>query len=261
MMNISNKLIFDARQQTAKNTSSTSKHSNDVAKFKFIYDIRLSAPLFSILLLSACAGITTSAPHADHQPNQADAIPYPEPDAQFQINNLGIKIARLEKEVDSLKTRVRQLERRPAANRSHTKPPVRTQTNTVAAEPPRSATQTNQYEQALKHYQKGNYAAVVALLKGVDGGGNGGETDRQSMYLLMQSHQRLGNCESVINIGNRFANRFRTSPQAAEALFSVGSCQYRMQQQDIARDTWRKLIQMYPESASAKRAYTELKKR
>ncbi len=71
----------------------------------------------------------------------------------------------------------------------------------------------------------------------------------------------MGNFESVINIGNRFANRFRNSAQASEALFSVGSCQYRMQQQDIARDTWRKLIQIYPDSPAAKRAYGELKKR
>lgn len=218
--------------------------------------IRFSVSLLSTFLLAACAA--THPPSTDAGKN--NTIPYPEPDKQFQINNLGIKIARLEKEIESLKTRVRQLERRPATNRQAA-PKARSQNSSEAAELPRSSAQTGQYEQALKQYRSGNYAAAVALLKGMDSGGNGGETDRQSMYLLMQSHQHLGNCESVINIGNRFANRFRQSPQAAEALFSVGSCQYRMQQQDIARDTWRKLIQTYPESAPAKRAYGEITKR
>ena len=91
--------------------------------------------------------------------------------------------------------------------------------------------------------------------------GNGGDTARQSMYLLLQSHQRLANCESVINIGNRYANRFRSSAQAPEALYSVAQCQTRLQQRDIARDTWRRLIQIYPDSAAAKRAYRQMNPR
>ena len=74
------------------------------------------------------------------------------------------------------------------------------------------------------------------------------------MYLLMQSHQRLGNCESVINIGNRYISRFRNSPEAANAMFSIGQCQWNMQQRDVARDTWRKLMLIYPDSAAAKKA-------
>lgn len=223
-------------------------------------NFKFTAPLFGTFLLGACVNMTPP-PAPDDKQSKNNAIPYPEPDAQVQINSLGIKVARLEKNVESLKTRVRQLERRSAVRRSTQNRPSGSQANLAAAEPTRSAAQSTQYNQALKQYKSGNYAAAVALLKGVDSGGNGGDTDRQSMYLLMQSHQSLGNCESVINIGNRFANRFRHSPQAAEALFSVGSCQYRMQQQDIARDTWRKLIQIYPDSAPAKRAYGELKKR
>ena len=74
------------------------------------------------------------------------------------------------------------------------------------------------------------------------------------MYLLMQSHQRLGNCESVINIGNRYISRFRNSSEAADAMFSIGECQWNMQQRDVARDTWRKLMLIYPDSAAAKKA-------
>ena len=76
------------------------------------------------------------------------------------------------------------------------------------------------------------------------------------MYLLLQSQQRMGNCESVIEIGGRFANRFRP-----DALFSIGQCQYKLQQKDIARNTWRKLIQSYPGSAAAKRAAVSIKQR
>ncbi|MDO4226960.1 tol-pal system YbgF family protein [Neisseria sp.] len=210
----------------------------------------------SVLLLNACAN-TGASPSSATQGNPPDArIPYPEPDTQAQINNLGIQMARLEKQIESLQTRVRQLERRAPAART----PARTGSSTaVPAEPARPV--ASDYDNALKHYHSGNYAAAIALLRGADSGGNGSDDARQRMYLLLQSHQRMGNCESVINIGNRFANRFRNSAQASEALFSVGSCQYRMQQQDIARDTWRKLIQIYPDSPAAKRAYGELKKR
>ncbi len=212
--------------------------------------------LSSVLLLNACAN-TGASPSSATQGNPPDArIPYPEPDTQAQIDNLGIQMARLEKQIESLQTRVRQLERRAPAART----PARSGSSTaVPAEPARPV--ASDYDNALKHYHSGNYPAAIALLRGADSGGNGSDDARQRMYLLLQSHQRMGNCESVINIGNRFANRFRNSAQASEALFSVGSCQYRMQQQDIARDTWRKLIQIYPDSPAAKRAYGELKKR
>lgn len=210
----------------------------------------LSSSLCAAVLLAACAQTGTSA-QMPPQKAAENRIPYPEPDTQAQINNMGIQIARLEKQVAALQTRVRQLERRSA---------VRTpaHSSTAAAEPARA--DNTGYDQALKQYHSGNYAAAIALLRGADSGGNGSDEAAQRMYLLLQSHQRMGNCESVINIGNRFANRFRNNPQAAEALFGVGSCQRRMQQQDIARETWRKLVQTYPDSPAAKRAYGELKK-
>lgn len=215
---------------------------------------KLPALLFSVLLLNACAntGAPASSPTRGNPPETR--IPYPEPDTQAQINNLGVRMARLEKQVESLQTRVRQLERRTPA-----RTPARSNTSAEPASPAPSV--SDEYDKALKHYHSGNYAAAIALLRGADSGGNGSDDALRRMYLLLQSHQRMGNCESVINIGNRFANRFRNSAQASEALFSVGSCQYRMQQQDIARDTWRKLIQIYPDSPAAKRAYGELKKR
>lgn len=213
--------------------------------------------LSSVLLLNACAN-TGASPSSATQGNPPDArIPYPEPDTKAQINRLGIQIARLERQVESLQTRVRQLERRAPAAR----PQARAGGSKAASAEPPARPADNGYDNALKHYHSGNYAAVIALLRGADSDGSGSDDARRRMYLLLQSHQRMGNCESVINIGNRFANRFRNNVQSSEALFSVGLCQYRMQQKDIARDTWRKLIRTYPDSPAAKRAYAELKKR
>ena len=38
------------------------------------------------------------------------------------------------------------------------------------------------------------------------------------------------------------------------ASFAVGQCQWNIQQRDVARDTWRKLMRLYPASAAAKKA-------
>ncbi len=121
-------------------------------------------------------------------------------------------------------------------------------------------TAQNLYNQALKHYKSGRFAAAAALLKGADGG-DGGSIAQRSMYLLLQSRARMGNCESVIEIGRRYANRFKGTPAAPEAIFKIGECQYRLQQKDIARATWRSLIQTYPGSPAAKRAAAAVRKR
>ena len=44
-------------------------------------------------------------------------------------------------------------------------------------------------------------------------------------------------------------------------MYSIGQCQYKLQQKDIARDTWRKLIHTYPDSEAAKRAAVSIKQR
>ncbi|MCS4533642.1 tetratricopeptide repeat protein [Neisseria montereyensis] len=230
-------------------------------------NIRIPALLTGILILNACANITPdTAPRPIEDVSADNAIPYPEPDMQSQIHQLGVEITRLEQHIETLETRIRQLERRPVSSRSTRSPQPLAAASDMTANSPSASEESappssNTYSEALKKYRSGNYAAAAELLKGADSGGSGSDNDRNSMYLLMQSHQRLGNCESVINIGRRFAVRFRSTNQAAEALFSVGSCQYQMQQQDIARDTWRKLIHSYPDSPAAKRAYARLQKR
>ena len=162
-------------------------------------------------------------------------------------------------------TRIQQLERQNSAPRTAAPATRRPSVAGSIEAPPAAAPDTDsaeqRYQQAQQQYRSGNYAAAINLLRHAESGGNGGDTARQSMYLLLQSHQRLANCESVINIGNRYANRFRSSAQAPEALYSVAQCQTRLQQRDIARDTWRRLIQIYPDSAAAKRAYRQMNPR
>ncbi|MDO5640309.1 MAG: tetratricopeptide repeat protein [Neisseria sp.] len=226
--------------------------------------------LVSMLMLGACAAIEPAAPPQAPAPEpepavteSTTAIPYPTLDAQSQIDTLGLQIARLEHQLESLQTRIQQLERQHAPSPARTAAPPR-QIITGGSAPayaPSAGVESGRYNQALQQYRSGNYTAAVGTLRGADGGGSGSESARKSMYLLLQSHQRLANCESVINIGNRYANRFRSSAEAPEALYSVAQCQHNMQQRDIARDTWRKLIQTYPDSPAAARAYRQLNAR
>ena len=235
-----------------------------------------------ILLLNACAstapnpksGDTFMLPDIPTASAESSTIPYPDLNTMTQIERLGMQVERLEREMENTNQRLQQLEKQNKTPR-HANRKVPAQRlddqklkSTYLANGgtvPSEADSANQnetylYNQALKYYQRNNYAAAAAVLKGADGG-NGSESARRNMYLLLQSQQRMGNCESVIEIGGRFANRFRNSPQAPDALFSIGQCQYKLQQKDIARNTWRKLIQSYPGSAAAKRAAVSIKQR
>lgn len=232
--------------------------------------------------LSACATSSAPAARSDAKFVLPDipaeplpqGIPYPKLDEQTQIDQLGLQIARLERELGVMQTRVRQLERQNKIRVPTGKSTVLQriddrmlksrylQENSGATDlgDPVQANETRLYNQAVKFYQRGQFASAAAILREADGG-NGSEVSRRNMYLLLQSQQRLGNCESVIEIGGRYANRFRGSAQAPDALYSIAQCQYDMQQKDIARNTWRKLIQTYPDSAAAKRAVMRLKQR
>ncbi|MCF7529675.1 tetratricopeptide repeat protein [Neisseria lisongii] len=233
----------------------------------------------ALALSAACANAAPTAdgdtvlPDLPQESNQT-AIPYPAIDQQTQIDQMSIQIARLEREIGLLTNRIQRLEHSAKA-----KPPAKRsmgvqrlddaalkkhyQADTAAEngqDDPVAANERRLYEQALQRYRQGNYQAAAALLKGADGG-NGSETARRNMYLLLQSQQRLGNCESVIEIGGRYANRFHSSHQTPDAVYSIGQCQYAMQQKDIARNTWRKLIQRYPDSNAAKQAAARLQQR
>lgn len=244
------------------------------------YKIRLF-PLSAAIFLSACASTAPAPESITPLPDNVSAekapasIPYPQLTQQTQIDRLGIQVARLEREIGLLQNRIQQLENQPKARTAVKRPATPVQrlddnklksgylasgSAAVHRTDEVAANETRLFNQAWKYYQRNNFTAAVAVLRGSDGG-NGSETARRNMYLLLQSQQRLGNCESVIETGGRYVSRFRSSIQAADALFSIGQCQYRMQQKDIARSTWRKLIHTYPESDAAKRAAVRLKER
>ena len=204
-------------------------------------------------LLAACA----SAPPPPAEPAAAP-LPYPEPVRDEQLEQLAIQISRLEQQVEELQTRVRQLERRPTAPKSVPHPRTKIRPAAVSGSLKIEPSAQTKLEQAQEQYRQREYRAAAQTLREADGGGDGSETARQSMFLLLQSHQWLGNCQSVINIGQRYAARFSVSPNAPEALSLVAQCQWQIQQRDIARDTWRNIIRRYPASPAAERAKTHL---
>ena len=230
--------------------------------------------LLCILSLNACVSLpvadsNTTLPPATpavtiNVPTVSPTIPYPILSNQHQIDQLGIQVARLEQHIEHLQTRLQQVERASSSSnmQRNTRPARTTQYVPIITTESIAPTQfVSNFSKAQQQYRNGRYNTAINLLKNADSGGNGSDIDRQSRYLLLQSHQRLANCESVINLGNRYVSRFRASAEAPEALDSVAQCQHRLQQKDVARDTWRKLIQTYPDSAAAKRAHQQILKR
>ena len=171
-------------------------------------------------------------------------------------------MSRLENQVAELHERVEQLEQRIAAS---AKRPTRVRVNKPIAPPFQGSLKTENapslLEKAQQQYRAQQYQAATATLREADSGGDGSETAQKSMFLLLQAHQKLNHCQSVINIGQRYATRFSGSLNAPEALSLVAQCQWRIQQQDIARDTWRKIIQQYPKSSAAARARNQIHKK
>ena len=216
-----------------------------------------------ILATAACATPPTMPP--PRQPETlpiASSLPYPETTPNEQFEQLAIQVSRLENQVAELHERVEQLEQRIAAS---AKRPNRVRVNKPIAPPFQGSLKTENapslLEKAQQQYRAQQYQAATATLREADSGGDGSETAQKSMFLLLQAHQKLNHCQSVINIGQRYAARFSGSPNAPEALSLVAQCQWRIQQQDIARDTWRKIIQQYPKSPAALRARNQIHKK
>lgn len=216
----------------------------------------------TLTALLVCACVVPQHPAAQNvrqpepaaaKPSESEPLPYPEPDLQEQIDNLHLGIAQLEAQIEQLNTRIRQLEQRPAA-----RPRPQNSRSRSAADTQTSSRTDHSLAQAQTAYRQGRYQDVLQLLAAADNGGSGNETDRRKMQLLLQSQQRLDNCQSVIVIGQRYAVLFSGKSGAADALYSVGQCQWRIQQRDIAADTWRKLLRTYPDSQAAKRAAARL---
>ena len=226
---------------------------------------RLSLTALALATAACATPPTTPPPRQPETPPIASSLPYPETTANEQFEQLAIQVSRLENQVAELHERVEQLEQRLAAS---VKRPTRVHSNKPIA-PPFASHQvslktenaTALLDKAQQQYRAQQYQAATATLREADSGGDGSETAQKSMFLLLQAHQKLNHCQSVINIGQRYATRFSGSLNAPEALSLVAQCQWRIQQQDIARDTWRKIIQQYPKSPAASRARNQIKQR
>ena len=221
--------------------------------------------LFTALIFATAACATPPTTPPPRQPETlpiASSLPYPETTPNEQFEQLAIQVSRLENQVAELHERVEQLEQRIAAS---AKRPTRVRVNKPIAPPFQGSLKTENtpslLEKAQQQYHAQQYQAATATLREADSGGDGSETAQKSMFLLLQAHQKLNHCQSVINIGQRYAARFSGSPNAPEALSLVAQCQWRIQQQDIARDTWRKIIQQYPKSPAAARARNQIHKK
>ncbi|MDF7676231.1 tetratricopeptide repeat protein [Neisseriaceae bacterium ESL0693] len=116
----------------------------------------------------------------------------------------------------------------------------------------------NKTEQARQLYRAGLYSQVIKLLKKADHPADNSASAQEQMWLLLQSHARLNNCESVINMSQRFTSQFGRHPEAPHALYLMAQCQQRMQQEDIARTTYQRIISHYPHSVFAKKARQKL---
>lgn len=226
---------------------------------------RLSLTALALATAACATPPTTPPPRQPETPPIASSLPYPETTANEQFEQLAIQVSRLENQVAELHERVEQLEQRIAAS---AKRPTRVHSNKPIAPPfashqgsLKTETAPSRLEKAQQQYRAQQYQAATVTLREADSGGDGSETAQKSMFLLLQAHQKLNHCQSVINIGQRYATRFSGSPNAPEALSLVAQCQWRIQQQDIARDTWRKIIQQYPKSPAASRARNQIKQR
>ena len=223
---------------------------------------RLSLTALALATAACATPPTTPPPRQPETPPIASSLPYPETTPNEQFEQLAIQVSRLENQVAELHERVEQLEQRIAAS---AKRPTRVRVNKPIAPPFQGSLKTENapslLEKAQQQYRAQQYQAATATLREADSGGDGSETAQKSMFLLLQAHQKLNHCQSVINIGQRYATRFSGSLNAPEALSLVAQCQWRIQQQDIARDTWRKIIQQYPKSPAASRARNQIKQR
>ena len=218
--------------------------------------------IFLALFLSACqSALPTASPKAvaPKAPPEPQAIPYPEPILKEQFEQLAVQVMRLEAQVEQLQNRVAQLEK--SATSRPNRPTVAPKPKISGSlQPPENIAAQSQLDNAKKSFAKNDFLIVIKLLRNFESGGDGSNIAQQSMFLLLKSHEKLKNCQSVINIGQRYVQRFSGNSNAAEALFSVGQCQWNIQQQDIAKDTWRILLRTYPHSAAAIRAKKIMKK-
>lgn len=230
---------------------------------------RLSVILATIISINACSQTTApSSVSALSQTSLSTASASTAPTHTNDLNDIDeVEILQehvklLEQNLFLMQEQMRSLQRQQVAlnqNMDHIAKNQRIHVKTVDIDTQDDLPHDPTYSRAFAQYQKKQYAQAIQTLKPYNSGGNGSSEEINGMYLLMLSHKQLKQCESTITIGRQFQQRFPTHIRAAEALYSVGQCQYDMQQKDIARDTWKRVRVLYPHSAAARMAAQQLR--
>ncbi|WP_239373020.1 tetratricopeptide repeat protein [Snodgrassella gandavensis] len=213
-----------------------------------------SLALMAILTISACSTIpafsgtpvsATSTKSAADTTQTAD-----------QLSQIQIQLANLQTQIDGLQNQMNDIRQQQTTLSRYINVHIPASEVIATSDPAAN----DNISEARHLYNAGLYAQSIRLLKNADSGGNGSAPAQERMWLLLQSHARLNNCESVINIGKRFTNLFPQNNHSPNALYQVAQCQAHLQQQDIARTTYQHIISTYPNSSAASKARHLLKK-
>lgn len=162
------------------------------------------------------------------------------------------QIAQLQEHIIRLEAQLQQLQTAdtPVRNTPSPTPPAATNSQRPStaqilaqAQSHRQNNRPNQALQQLKQLERHNLTDNQAA---------------QALHLRVQIHNAQKNCQSLIIAGQQLTQRFPRHPFSADALLHIGQCQWQMQQRDIARNTWRRLIHSHPDSTAAKEARRRL---
>ena len=211
---------------------------------------RVSLAFISFLMISACSSTASHIQSSTEQqyPEQATIDHNGE-----ELHQLQVHLANIEEQIENLNKQINEMRQQQATISRYLNVRLSSNHNNNVKSTSNTKSSDNTAE-ARRLYHAGLYTQAIRLLKNADSGGNGSAEAQERMWLLLQNHSRLNNCESVINIGKRFNSQFPHHAQSANALYLVAVCQNRLQQQDIARVTCQQIINAYPNSSAASKA-------
>lgn len=221
----------------------------------FLFNHRhLLLAALAMMTISSCSTMSTSSAPENTTNSEAPA-PYTLQTAD-QLSQMKTQIMSLQSQVTTLQNQLNDLRQQQSTLSRY----LNVHIQPARVNPIKNTGNSDTTDEARRLYNAGLYAQSIRLLKNADSGSNGSKLAQERMWLLLQSHMRLNNCESVINIGKRFSNLFPQNSQTPNALYLVAQCQTHLQQQDIARTTYQRIISNYPTSNAANKAKHQLKK-
>lgn len=199
------------------------------------------ALLGTLLLLAACA-----------QPKPPTATPA-DSRTELLLDAHSQQISQLQEHIIRLENQIQQLQIK--ENTSRPRNP------STATSPAQRINATQILAQAQVHQQNKRYNQALQQLNQLEQLNPNDTQQAQALQLRVHIHRAQNNCQSLIIAGQQLAQRFPRHPASADALLHIGHCQWQMQQRDIARNTWRRLIHSHPQSQAAAQARQRLENR